>query len=153
MCIHINFQVWADLKGRTKKKISLNHQLLTGTGGGPFLSEPLSPLEEMVDEAVNVKGAAVPPGAVYGIEEEVVTATETPLTNKPYTKIAAQKRSSDTTTELLKEQVKQQKLLIEKVSEMCKIAEKNTEALQKQADATEKIAEFAEKFFNYLSSD
>ncbi|XP_046801212.1 uncharacterized protein LOC124418572 [Lucilia cuprina] len=55
-------KVWSDLKGRTKKKIVANHKSLITTGGGAFHSETLSALEEMVDEAANIRSAAIPDG-------------------------------------------------------------------------------------------
>ncbi|XP_046807326.1 uncharacterized protein LOC111689910 [Lucilia cuprina] len=136
-------KVWAELKSRTKKKLSENHKSLTGTGGGPYQEDTLSPLEEMVDEAINIRSAALPPGNAIGLEENICP---TSYTKADCGQTISKKRVADSTTDLLREQVNQQKKILTYLEEL--------NATQKRiADSTEKFANIAEKFFNYVSSD
>ncbi|XP_065356348.1 uncharacterized protein LOC135950740 [Calliphora vicina] len=94
----------------TKKKISDNRKSLLATGGGPFQSETLSPLEEMVDEALNLRCSAIPPGKYCGLDDDD-EAESPPISDGPTTskkgkwrETYGQKRKADSTTDLLREQ-------------------------------------------------
>ncbi|KAI8126674.1 hypothetical protein CVS40_3396 [Lucilia cuprina] len=110
----------------------------------------------MVDEVANIRSAAIPAGKVFGLElEESISFNEGPTTSKKEKsgERYGRKRNADSTIDLLREQVTQQKNLIEKIGDCYEIMKENTAAVKKQADATEKLAVLAEKFFNYLNSE
>ncbi|XP_046805777.1 uncharacterized protein LOC124419626 [Lucilia cuprina] len=61
-------KVWTDLRGRTKKKLSLNKISICQTGGGPYQEVELSPIEQAVDSIVNINVAANPTGKILGLD-------------------------------------------------------------------------------------
>lgn len=71
---------------------------------------------------LNLKGAAVPPGDVFGCEKEVLS-DDTPSTCSKQTTTwkydnRCQKRPAVVTTDLLREQVEQQKILLKSINKI-----------------------------------
>ncbi|XP_017472426.1 PREDICTED: uncharacterized protein LOC108363546 [Rhagoletis zephyria] len=58
--------VWLDYKLKLKKKISTNRRETVATGGGPYVQQSLTPLEQTVDELLHLQEAVNPSGSTFG---------------------------------------------------------------------------------------
>ncbi|XP_017475228.1 PREDICTED: uncharacterized protein LOC108365647 [Rhagoletis zephyria] len=59
-------KVWLDYKQKLKKQISTNRRETVATGGGPYVQQSLTPLEQTVDELLHLQEAVNPSGSTFG---------------------------------------------------------------------------------------
>ncbi|XP_058978498.1 uncharacterized protein LOC131802344 [Musca domestica] len=94
-------RIWADMKCRTKAKITENIKQMKGTGGGPSYQNSLTDIERDIDRICQLSKAASPDGITFGTNRKeplvleltpprpsTIVAVVTPTTSNQYSNTA-----------------------------------------------------------------
>ncbi|XP_035788004.1 uncharacterized protein LOC118464646 [Anopheles albimanus] len=60
-------RVWLDMKMKVKKIVAENKRQLQATGGGPYSVKTLTPLQQDIDQLLNISGSVYVTGQSFGI--------------------------------------------------------------------------------------
>lgn len=148
--MYMFLQVWTDLRGRTKKKIAMNKNCIRQTGGGPFQEVELSPIEQTVDNIVKINVAANPSGTVLGLDVLPHSSTNSdvnpiPLNDNDIVFVSSNEMDSTYKGEenphntVIKGLGKRRRQPKNEKTKMAKLADKNTEALEKLTNVVENL--------------